>query len=361
MLVSGLVEQKQLEDTLTRIHEEAAGQPIANVAILCGKLVEKGLLTSWQCQKLAEGRYKGFFLGSYKLLDWIGAGSTSSVYLAEHVLMQRQVAIRILPTNRVEKTSYATRFLRDAKAAAALNHRNVVRLYFADTETDTGIHYLVMEYAMGRNLQRIVKDEGPLPFAQAAKYIQQAAEGLCAAHKAGLIHRDVKPTNLLVDDNDVLKILDFGVARLTEDAPLPLAVAYDENVLGTADYLAPEQALDSHGVDSRADIYSLGCTFFYLLTGHPPFNKGTLPQRIMAHQREPMPDIRESRPDAPEDLIAICLKMTAKRPEERFQTADEVAEALRDWLGGEDGGAGSRVPNPTQPPTMDDHARPDSL
>jgi eukaryotic-like serine/threonine-protein kinase len=358
VLQSKLLETKQLEEVLTQIKEETRGQPIANVAILCKRLVEKGVLTSWQCQKLAEGRHKGFFLGSYKLLDWIGAGSTSSVYLAEHLLMQRQVAIRVLPRNRAQNTSYATRFLREAKVAAALDHRNVVRVYDADTDTET--HYLVMEYVKGRNLQRLVEEEGPLAFKRTAKYVLRAAEGLYAAHTAGLIHRNVKPANLLVDDNDVLKILDFGVVRLIDDATSPLAVAYDDNVLGTADYLAPEQVIDSQSVDARTDIYALGCTMFFLLTGRPPFGKGTLPQRLMDHQRTPPPDIRKSRPDVSRELIAICLKMMAKKPEDRFQTADEVARSLRDWLGDEDGGAGSRVPNPTSPPALDNHAGPDS-
>jgi serine/threonine protein kinase len=166
----------------------------------------------------------------------------------------------------------------------------------------------------------------------AAEYIRQAALGLHHAHQAGLIHRDVKPANLLVDKNGTVKILDLGLARFTGEDQASLTLAYDENVLGTADYLAPEQAINSHGVDARADIYSLGCTLYYLLTGHPPFPEGTLPQRLMAHQKQPPPSIKKERPDVPDDLIRICMRMMAKKPAARYQTMAEVADALAEWL-----------------------------
>ncbi len=183
------------------------------------------------------------------------------------------------------------------------------------------------------DLNVIVRETGPLAYVDAARYIYQAARGLGHAHAAGFIHRDVKPANLLVDSKGAVKILDLGLARFTaEDDQASLTVAYDENVLGTADYLAPEQAIDSHAVDARADIYSLGCTFYFLLTGHPPFPDGTLPQRLMAHQKDPPPDILKDRPDAPPDLVEICLRMMAKKAADRFQSAGEVAAALGQWL-----------------------------
>ena len=254
----------------------------------------------------------------------------SSVYLAEHTLMQRRVAIKVLPKHRVEDTSYLARFHREAQAVAALDDRNIVRAY--DVDCDEGVHYLVMEYVNGSDLQVIVKENGPLDYPVAADYIRQAARGLAHAHAAGLIHRDVKPANLLVDREGVLKVLDLGLARFSDEDKASLTVAYDETVLGTADYLAPEQALDSHGVDARADIYGLGCSLYFVLTGHPPFPDGTLPQRIMMHQKQPAPDIRKDRPDAPVDMLRICAKMMAKKPEHRFQTADEVARIMTRWL-----------------------------
>jgi eukaryotic-like serine/threonine-protein kinase len=189
-----------------------------------------------------------------------------------------------------------------------------------------------MEYVEGRDLQSLVRKYGPMDCVAAARHIRQAAEGLQHAHRCGLIHRDVKPANFLVDVHGVVKLLDLGLARFTGEQHASLTVAYSENVLGTADYLAPEQAIDSHGVDARADIYSLGCSLYYLLVGNPPFPDGTLPQRLMKHQKSAPPDIRLQRPDVPVDFVAICLKMMAKKPEDRYQSAAEVARALDEWL-----------------------------
>jgi len=327
---SGLIDEDQLQALLADLEQRAGTDTLNDPQAVAQCLVSSELLTSWQCQKLREGRYKGFFLGKYKLLDHLGTGGMSSVFLAEHVLMQRHVAIKVLPKNRVRDSSYLARFHREAQAAAALDHRNIVRAY--DVDNDGENHYLVMEYVEGRDLQRMVKEDGPLDFAVAADYIRQAAEGLAHAHAAGLIHRDVKPANLLVDRHNVVKVLDLGLARFTDEDCASLTVAYDENVLGTADYLAPEQALDSHGVDARADIYSLGCSLYYLLTGHPPFAEGNLPQRLMAHVKQPPPSVYRERPDTPRDLVEICMRMMAKKPEQRFQSAREVADTLTRWL-----------------------------
>lgn len=326
---SQLVEADQLQKVAKQLMPPE-GETAPTAEELADKLVEAGLLTRWQATKLLEGRYKGFFLGKYKLLDHLGTGGMSSVYLAEHVLMQRRVAIKVLPKHRVQDASYLGRFHREAKAAAALDHRNIVRAY--DVDSDGPNHYLVMEYVEGQDLQRMVKEKGSLPPHLAAEYIRQAAEGLHHAHQAGLIHRDIKPANLLVDRKGVVKLLDLGLARFTDDERGSLTLAHDENVLGTADYLAPEQAIDSHRVDVRADIYSLGCTLYFLLTGHPPFPEGTLAQRIMKHQKEMPPDIRKERPDVPDDLVTICMKMMAKKPSARYQSAAEVAQVLRLWL-----------------------------
>ena len=327
---SGLVEGETLGRVLAELQSTAGDAALADTEFVSKKLIDAGLLTRWQCDRLFEGRHKGFFLKKYKLLDLLGTGGMSSVYLAEHTLLQRRVAIKILPKNRVEDTSYLARFHREALAAAQLDHKNIVRAYDIDNLDKT--HFFVMEYVEGRDLQQIVKAEGPLDYIPAAEYIRQAAEGLAHAHKAGLIHRDVKPANLLVDRKNVVKVLDLGLARFTEEDKASLTVAFDENVLGTADYLAPEQAIDSHGVDHRADIYSLGCTMYFLLTGHPPFPEGTLPQRLMQHQKQMPPSIRDSRPDAPVELMDICMKMIAKKPDQRYQSMFDVARVLNSWL-----------------------------
>jgi serine/threonine-protein kinase len=327
---SGLVERDRLNRVLLQLKRQAGGQPITDIEFVGRRLVEAGLLSQWQCNNLVAGRHKGFFLKRYKLLDHLGTGGMSSVYLAEHVLMHRRVAIKVLPRDKVEDSSYLARFYREAQAAAALDHRNIVRAY--DVDNDGNNHFMVMEYVEGRDLLTMVKEDGPLDYPAAADYVRQAAEGLAHAHEAGLVHRDVKPANLLVDRRNVVKLLDLGLARFTGEEYASLTVAHDENVLGTADYLAPEQALDSHGVDARADLYSLGCSFYYVLTGRPPFPDGTLPQRLMMHQKDTPPSILEARPDAPEELVGLCMWMMAKKPADRPQTAAEVAGRLADWL-----------------------------
>ncbi len=329
---SGLVEPEQLEQVMLQVKEEFADGHPEDADRLAARLVEAGLLTAWQCENLLRRRYRGYFLKGkqYKLLDHLGSGGMSHVYLAEQVLMQRRVAVKVLPKDRLKDSSYLARFHREARAVAALDHRNIVRAYDVDHEDD--VHFLVMEYVEGRDLHAIVKDSGPLDYARAADYVRQAAEGLEHAHQAGLIHRDVKPANLLVDRHGVVKLLDLGLARFTGEDRASLTVAYDENVLGTADYLAPEQAVDSHGADARADIYSLGCSFYFLLTGHPPYHEGTLPQRLMKHHSAPPPDVRDERADAPEELAEIIRRMMAKKPSGRYQSAREVADALAAWL-----------------------------
>src|SRR5262249_53413958 len=194
------------------------------------------------------------------------------------------------------------------------------------------LHFLVMEYVDGASLQEIIKRSGAMDILRSCHYIRQAALGLQHAHEsAGIVHRDIKPGNILVDRNGIVKVLGMGLARFFHDEEHILTKKYDENVLGTADYLAPEQALDSHSVDIRADIYSLGATFYFCLTGRTPFTEGTVAQKLIWHQtRQPKP-IRSLRPEVPAGLVAILEKMMAKDPDQRYQTPIEVAKALAPW------------------------------
>ncbi len=326
---SGLVERDRLSKQLALLRQQHAGA-LPDAETTANHLIDAGLLTSWHVEKLMDQKHRGYFLGKYKLLKHIGSGGMSSVYLAEHTLMHRLRAIKVLPKTKVNDSSYLDRFHREAQATAALDHPNIVRAYDLDNDGDQ--HYIVMEYIAGNDLNTIVKQEGPLPLELACNYIAQAAEGLSHAHEASLIHRDVKPANLLVDPKGVVKILDLGLALFSDSEEASLTVAHNENVLGTADYLAPEQAVNSHKVDHRADIYGLGCTLYFLLTGHPPFNDGTLAQRIAKHQTQMPEDIRKDRPECPRDLADICVKMMQKRPEKRYANMDEVAQALETWL-----------------------------
>lgn len=333
---SNLIAPEALSQALDELKQHNSGQFPEDAAEIGEFLIDRNLLTPWQTEKLFEQRHKGFFLGKHKLLGHLGSGGMSTVYLAEHTLMRRREAIKVLPSQRVEDSSYLERFYREAIALQQLDHPNVVRVYdIGNNGATPAVHFMVMEYIEGQDLQRLVDATGVMPYVSAANYIAQASDGLDHAHAMGLIHRDIKPANLLVNPKGVVKILDLGLAKFEEDdsKKASLTVANDENVMGTADYLAPEQALDSHMVDSRADIYSLGCTLYFLLTGHPPFPDGTLPQRLMMHQTKEPAAITKDRPDCPPELIAICKKMMAKRTKDRYQTAAEVRDDLSKWLG----------------------------
>ena len=329
---SGLLTREQLVKVVAEFKKRTEAKPEmrTNVSLLAKLLMEHKLITPWQNERLLEGRHKGFFLGKYKLLGHIGTGGMSTVYLAEHTLMRRRVAIKVLPQARVNDSSYLGRFYVESQATASLDHPNIVRAFDVDNEGKN--HYMVMEYVEGDDLQRIVEREGFMPFNRAADYVRQAADGLGHAHERKLIHRDVKPANLLLDSTGVIKVLDMGLARITTNTH-SLTQEHNENVLGTTDYLAPEQALDSHNVDARADLYSLGCTLYFLLTAHAPFPDGTLAQRLMKHQSEEPQPIIEVRPDAPPELIKICRKMMAKKPEDRYQSCAECSAALTAFLG----------------------------
>ncbi len=327
---SKLVGPDQLRSSLLALKEAGNDQLPVDADVVAQHLIQAGLLTPWQCNKLFDRKYKGFFLGKHKLLGHLGTGGMSSVYLAEHTLMKKLRAIKVLPRSKVSDSSYLARFHLEAQATASLDHPNIVRAFDVDNEGNT--HYLVMEYVSGRDLQTIVNNDGALPYEMVATYIAQTAEGLQHAHDRNLIHRDVKPANLLIDDKGAIKILDLGLALFSEPDRSSLTIAHNENVLGTADYLAPEQALNSHNVDHRADMYGLGCTMYFLLTGHAPFPEGTLAQRIAMHQSRMPADIAVDRADCCPELVNICVRMIQKDPEERFESASQVASVLRQWL-----------------------------
>ncbi|MFM8573333.1 MAG: protein kinase domain-containing protein [Pirellula sp.] len=331
-----LIEKSKLIDPVAFAAHKEALLAKSDVALhedpiaICKSFEDAGLLTRWQTEKILQGKYKGFFLGKHKLLGHIGSGGMSSVYLGEHIVLKHQRAVKVLPKSKLGKTSYLERFQREAKAIASLSHPNIVRAYDIDHEKDT--HYIVMEYIEGVDLQILVKKHGPLPYPLVADYIAQAAHGLQHAHQQGLIHRDVKPANFLINTEGVIKVLDLGLALFQDENDSSLTMEYNDKVLGTADFLAPEQALNSHTVDNRADIYGLGCTMYFLLTGHPPFPEGSISSRIIKHQNTMPADIRVDRPDCPGELDGICVKMMQKDPKFRYQECSQVAQALEAWL-----------------------------
>ncbi len=327
---SRLVESAVLSAQLELVRQRHDGVLPEDAVLVCKELEDAGVITRWQSEKILQGKYKGFFLGNHKLLGHLGSGGMSSVYLAEHMVMKHKRAIKVLPKSKLGNNSYLERFQREAKAIASLNHPNIVRAFDINNEKDT--HYLVMEYVDGADLQTLVRKHGPLPFAVAADYIAQSARGLHHAHEAGLIHRDVKPANILVNKKGVVKVLDLGLALFSEETDPSLTMEYNDKVLGTADYLPPEQAINSHKIDSRADMYGLGCTLYFLLTGHAPFPDGSIPSRIIRHQNSMPPDIRKDRPDCPGELDGVCVKMMQKDPRYRYANCLQVAEILEAWL-----------------------------
>jgi tRNA A-37 threonylcarbamoyl transferase component Bud32 len=325
---SGLLPDAAVDDVIDR--HRAAGTLPQTIDPFAALLVREGLITFFQAKQLKLGRYKRFTIGSkYRLLELIGAGGMGAVYLCEHTLMKRLVALKVLPVEKLEDPSNLERFHREARAVAALDHPNIVRAY--DIDVHDKLHFLVMEYVDGCSLQDIVARHGPMDPVRAAHYVAQSAVGIQHAHELGMVHRDIKPGNLLLERTGVVKILDMGLARFFNKPTDSVTEKYDDKcVLGTADYLAPEQAV-SNTVDVRADIYSLGGTFYFLLTGQTPFPDGTIAAKLVAHQtRDPKP-VEAYRSDVPPGLLDVLRLMSAKDPADRYQTPIEVAEALAEW------------------------------
>lgn len=293
-------------------------------------VAQSGEITPWQHSSLLFGRCHGFFLGGCKLLHWIGGGAMSDVYLGEHLASHSQMAVKVLKARCSDNSSVAERFCLEGRTMQKFVHPNIVRVYQQGQEC--GQLFLLMEYVDGSDLSSLVARHGTPSFAKAADYIRQAAAGLAYLHIRGIVHRDIKPGNLLVDSTGVVKIFDLGLARVPNDGEQSLTALHHETILGTPDYMAPEQVLDCHEVDGRADLYSLGGTLYFLLTGHAPFAEGTLARRLLKHQREAPESIYFKRPETPTALVEICRRLLAKRPRDRFASAEELSRTLSDWL-----------------------------
>ncbi len=263
---------------------------------LAKHLLQRDWLTPFQVNNVLQGRAGELVLGQYVLLERVGQGGMGQVFKARHQVMGRVVALKVIKPEHLKNVDSVERFLREVRAAGKLKHTNIVTAYDANQFGNT--HFLVMEFVEGIDLARLAKQQA-MPVAQACDFIRQAALGLQHAHDEGMVHRDIKPGNLLVEKRTgTLKILDMGLARLQVEGEEQLTV--DGAVMGTADYMSPEQALGSHDVDGRADIYSLGCTLYFLLTRQPPFPGGTLAQKFRRHERDEPVALELLRfPDAP--------------------------------------------------------------
>lgn len=304
---------------------------------LIRELVRAHLLTKYQAQEVYLGRARSLILGNYTILDRIGAGGMGQVFKAQHRRMERLVAVKMLPPRLTKDATALARFDREVKAAARLRHPNIVAA--DDADEANGVHFLVMEYVEGNDLAAQVKKHGPLAVAEAIQCILQAARGLEFAHGEGVIHRDIKPANLLLDKKGTVKILDMGLARIRPDgnAATQAELTGTGAVMGTIDYMAPEQALSTKSADARADIYSLGCTLYFLLTGLPLYDGETLTARLLAHANSPIPSLSAACPEASPELDQIVQRMVAKNVADRYSTLSEVIADLQCY--------GTRVPS----------------
>jgi formylglycine-generating enzyme required for sulfatase activity/serine/threonine protein kinase len=304
---------------------------------LARHLTVRGLLTPYQAEQLLEGNVSGLRLGPYLLLEPLGKGGMGEVFKARHQNLQRLTAIKIIRPEHLNHPDSILRFRREAQAAARLHHPNIVTIYDADRVGNT--HFLAMEYVPGTDLGRLLKEQGPLPLAVACEYVRQAALGLQHAHEQGLVHRDLKPQNLMVTRAGpgrpaVIKITDFGLARFASEATDEAGLTPTGQWMGTPEFIAPEQARDSKSADIRADIFSLGCTLFRLLTGESAFPGQTSAEKISARLvGDPLP-LHVLKPQTDPALEAVLTRMMARDVSARYQTPAEVAETLRPFCQG---------------------------
>ncbi|MEX2169309.1 MAG: serine/threonine-protein kinase [Pirellulales bacterium] len=329
-LASRLVSPMQLEETLGEILRELPGRmPSDQVPdeLLGERLLVRGYLNRWQMEQLQAGRTK-FTLGPYRIVDAIGRGGMGHVFKGVHELLGRVEAIKVLPRQKSTPESVAS-FLREIRAQAQLDHPNLVRVLYADCDGDT--HFFVTEYVPGIDLRRMVRRLGALPVGAAATALMQTAHGLEYAHRKGLVHRDVKPGNLLVRPDGEVKVIDLGLAWYLEDSVMHAVGDGRQRVVGTADYLAPEAIASPKRIMPVSDVYSLGCTLYYAVTGKVPFPGGNTAEKMQRHLTEAPRDPRQFAPGLPTEMVKLLLHMLEKDPAKRLPAAATVAQRLAPW------------------------------
>lgn len=301
------------------------------VEALLERLVEEKRITQYQARKFLAGESSDIYFGDYVVMEELGKGGMGTVLLAKHRRMDREVAIKVLPVKALESQDSVARFFQEVKVAAQLTHPNIVHAY--DAGEHHGFHYLVMEYVRGHDLAHVLDQLGPIPPHLALDYIQQAAKGLEYAHRKGIVHRDIKPSNLLLDDEGVVKILDMGLARLGQSGvgghEVSRHLTTTGQVMGTVEYMSPEQAEDTRAADARSDIYSLGCTLYRLVTGVAPFARDTVVKTILAHREAPLPRMSAAPIPGLAPIDGLFLKMCAKNPDDRIQSATKLIQEIK--------------------------------
>jgi eukaryotic-like serine/threonine-protein kinase len=375
------------EPAAQRSIQELCQQHSADARGLARELLTRDWVTAYQVNALFAGKGSQLVVGPYVVLERLGEGGMGQVFKARHRHNQNIVALKVIRPERVANPISVSRYHREVQAAQQMNHPNIVRAFESDQAN--GTYYLAMEFIKGVDLLSFVKHRGPLPVSQACQLLAETAQGLQHIHEHGLVHRDIKPGNLFLEEvggsleesagdkpttnlqlrsalrasrtaRYQIRIVDLGLARLCEqdlralDGQLDLT--QEGAVVGTADYMAPEQARDSREADIRSDIYALGCTFYFALTGQVPFPGGTAIEKMLHHQLDEPAPIEKFRPDLPAELAAVLRRMMAKQPAERLQTPAEVAAAVAPWRG-DDGTPPMAIPMETaEQPTLSDFA-----
>lgn len=331
ILRSGLLDQEQLEAILRRVPPDLR----KDAETLAEHLVKTGTLSRFQAHKLLRGTALGLVLGPFQVLAPIGRGGMSTVYLARDTRSQLLLALKVLPPKRArEEDRVLARFRREMEMCQRVAHPHIAWTY--EVGVYRGVYYIAMEYIPGRSLRRLVSEKGPLSVSHAARLFAEVAAALDHAHTQGLIHRDLKPSNILITPHDHAKVLDLGLAMVQgEEGADRQVVGGQGYVVGTMDYIAPEQTEDAAAVDPRSDVYALGCSLYYALTGQPPFPGGTSREKIHRQRTEEPVPLTELVPSIPPDFAALVARMMAKRPEERIATAAEVRQELLAYAQGE--------------------------
>jgi eukaryotic-like serine/threonine-protein kinase len=331
VLRSGLLKRDELQTTLRTLPTERRD----DVAAISNHLLDAGKLTRFQVHKIEQGITVGLVLGPYQLLAPLGRGGMGTVYLARDSRSQEHVALKILPPKLARtKERLLVRFQREMEISQKVKHPHLARA--VDVGTFQNIHYIAMEFIPGRTLYRLVSVEGPIAVPRTAHLFAEVASALAHAHRQNLIHRDLKPSNLMITPHDHAKVLDLGLA-LTEGEEVEdrEVVGGKGYIVGSIDYMAPEQTRDPTNIDPRADLYALGACMYFALTGSPLFPEGTIYEKVRAHRHEAPPRVRDKNPQVPEGFADIVQKLLAKRPEDRYGSAIEVAYALESWRGPE--------------------------
>jgi serine/threonine-protein kinase len=327
----GLLGPEQLQ-----LLPELVGGRASDGRALAKILVHRGLITRYQATVLVSGRGHELRVGKYQVLDLLGEGGLSRVFLARHADHNWTVALKVIRPEILTSQGGRQQFLQEMEAMARLDHANIVQ--FLDTDQSGDSFFYAMEYVLGADLRRLVRFSGPLPVAIAADFTRQVALGLQHAHERSLVHRDIKPANLYLTkpknadgtsaDDHLIKILDWGLSSVRPPGRQDEQEGAAKCILGTIDFMAPEQALNPQAASIRSDIYSLGCTLYYLLSGQPPFADGAIAEKLQKHQHQEPAPLTSYRNDVPSAFAALLKRMLAKRPEDRFRTPDALVLAL---------------------------------